>query len=179
MVRSCRIVGEDGVFESVRETPNSSVDDVLRFSSFLYDVLWPTELNESIDSVDTVDGLVGERDGDPEEVDEFERYHPLYVDGYLAHILFVGSPDTSFDGTHAEAKTLGRQFERAVIADRYGSFVAWRLDGPRWSTWFGGVRHWDETLVLADVTERGVWLFAFTTTDRERPTLRVAGPRSD
>lgn len=173
LVRKFRIVDEDGVFEYVQETPNSSIYGMLTGSGFLHDFLRSTELNESIDGLGTEGGFSGYHwnadygegvksiDGDQ----EFDWYNSLFVDGYLAWLLVRGGAYTSVDMTHAEAKALGRQFEREVIGSRYESFHAWRLEEVQWSKWFRGTTHWDETLILADEDEKVVWLFLFTSTD--------------
>jgi len=178
LVRKFRILDEDGVFEYVQETRNGSVYDLLEHGGFLHDFLRSTELNESVDGLDTeegfsgyhwnanpTDGIVSGDVASERNDQQFDWFHPLYVDGYLAWVLVRGGAYSSFDGTQAEAKALGRQFEQEVIDGRYESFYAWRLEDVQWSEWFLGVPRWDETLLLVDGAERIVWLFMFTSTD--------------
>lgn len=76
-----------------------------------------------------------------------------------------GGAYESSDGTQAEAKALGRQFESAVIDDRYDEFFAWRIPNKQWSEWFLGALHWNETLILVDREQKLIWLFVFTASD--------------
>lgn len=172
LLRKFQIVDEDGVFEYDKEKPHGTIGVMLERSGFLHDFLCSKELNESIDGLNTEDGFSGihwnadyangvvSEDGEQ----EFEWYHPLLVDGYLAWTLVKGGAYTWFDGTQAEAKALGRQFQREVIGNRYGSFNAWRVSA-QWSEWFEGTDHWDETHILVDDDEMVIWLSMFTDTD--------------
>jgi len=51
LIRKFRIVDEDGVFEYVQETPNSSINNMLVFGGFFHNFLRSKELNESIDGL--------------------------------------------------------------------------------------------------------------------------------
>ena len=168
LIRSFRIVDEDGVFEYVRETPNSSLHGLLESGGFLETFLQSEALNDSIEGLNTRGGFLGYHwNPDHPRVDEreFEWYHPLFVDGYVAWILARGGAYDRYAGSNAEAKALGRQFEREIVGDRYESFRAWRLPEIQWSEWFVGIPHWDETLILADLDGKLLWLFMFTSTD--------------
>lgn len=167
LLRKFRILDEDGVFEYVRKTPNASVNNMLRFSGFLHDFLRSKELNDSIEGLNTEDGFSGYHwHEDQQESDrEFDWYHPLYVDGYLAWVMVRGGAYASFEGTQAEAKAFGRQFDQNVFEDRYEDFSVWRIQNEQWSEWFVGTIHWDETLLIADEEAKLIWLFMFTSTD--------------
>ncbi len=171
LLRKFEIVDDDGVFEYVSETPNASRYSLLQTSGFLHDFLRSKELNESIEGLNTENGFSGyhwkEKDGEPigaDEEQELDWYHSLHVDGYLAWVMCRGGAYESFGGTQAEAKSLGRQFDQAVINDRYEDFFAWRIPNKQWSEWFIGVIHWDETLLLVDKEKKVIWLFMFTST---------------
>lgn len=173
LLRKFQIVDEDGVFEYVEATSNGSIHNMLEMGGFLHDFLRSSELNESIDGLNTRDGFSGahwneEYEGGVVSKDgeqEFDWYHPFFVDGYLGWLLIRGGAYTDFHGTHAEAKGLGQQFEGELIDTRYEKFSVWRLQNVQWSEWFWGTIYWDETLILADTEEKIIWLFMFTASD--------------
>jgi hypothetical protein len=99
------------------------------------------------------------------EADLFEEsFTGAYtLDGWLARILTSGGAYGRFTGTAGQAKQLGVDVSRELVAERFDEFVIYESHQP-WSGWFGGVAS-DTTVVAIDLAFRRVYLLALTDTD--------------
>ncbi len=175
VLRKFRIVDDNGIFEHVEsdnraEGTITATQSLIENGRFIHRFLTSKKLNESIGGLNTENGFSGwhwNKDHEDETNDdrELDWYQPVFVDGYIAWLMIRGGAYDSFDGTQAEAKEWGRQFETELFDENYEDFFARRINNKQWSEWFDITQHWDDTLVIANVKEKRIWLFMFTATD--------------
>ena len=173
ILRKFNIVEEEGIFEHVESDqsylPADPTKSFLINSRFIYDFLTSKELNNSIDGLNTGDGFSGwhwnkDHENQTNEDRDLESYEPLFVDGYIARLMIKGGAYGSFEGTHAEAKEWGRQFEDQIFDGKYEDFFI-KSTELQWSEWFRGTNCWDDTLIIINSKKKNIWVFMFTATD--------------
>lgn len=174
VLRKFKIVEDEGIFEHVEsdnraEEAITATQSLIESGRFIHRFLTSTELNKSVEGLNTENGFSGWHWNDHEDQTnddrELEWYQPVFVDGYIAWLMIRGGAYGRFEGTQAEAKEWGRQFETELFEEKYEDFFVRRINNKQWSEWFTGTQHWDDTLITVNVKEKRIWLFMFTATD--------------